>query len=434
MIINSPTFFEVLATVCFSFAVLHTFLVKKFQHQAEKYPEGSIPENLFHLLGEVEVVFGLWAGGFLCVAALSEGSHFVKNYLDTRNFTEPLFVFVIMACCSAKPILDIAENLIVKCGQILPLPSTMAFYFSALTLGPLLGSLITEPAAMTITALLLLKRFYHYTISERLKYATLGLLFVNISIGGVLTSYAAPPVLMVASLWNWDTMHMLLNFGWKAVIAILLSNLGTLFIFRKEFAQLQAESANGNFNIATDPSTKNTPLWVNMIHLFFLGLIVLASHHIIIFIGLFLFFLGLVNVTQEYQQELKLKESLLVGFFLGGLVILGGPQKWWLQPVLSALDTLPLYFGAIGLTAITDNAALTYLGSQVDGLSDLTKYALVAGAVVGGGLTVIANAPNPAGYGILNASFGSEGISPMKLFLAALGPTLLAALMFWPWG
>jgi hypothetical protein len=58
-----------------------------------------------------------------------------------------------------------------------------------------------------------------------------------------------------------------------------------------------------------------------------------------------------------------------------------------------------MYFGATALTAITDNAALTYLGSLVEGVSDQLKYALVAGAVSGGGLTVIANAPNPAGAG-----------------------------------
>ena len=63
------------------------------------------------------------------------------------------------------------------------------------------------------------------------------------------------------------------------------------------------------------------------------------------------------------------------------------------QPAQSAL-----FFGAAALTAITDNAALTYLGSLVEDISDQSKYSLVAGAVAGGGLTVIANAPNPAGF------------------------------------
>jgi Na+/H+ antiporter NhaD/arsenite permease-like protein len=83
------------------------------------------------------------------------------------------------------------------------------------------------------------------------------------------------------------------------------------------------------------------------------------------------------------------------------------------------------------LTAFTDNAALTYLGSLVDGLSDGFKYALVAGAVTGGGLTIIANAPNPAGLAILRSYFDDEAVNPLGLFLAALPPTLIAAMLFW---
>lgn len=122
-----------------------------------------------------------------------------------------------------------------------------------------------------------------------------------------------------------------------------------------------------------------------------------------------------------------------MGFFLAGLVTLGSLQEYWLRPLISDLNGSMMFFGAIGLTAITDNAALTYLGSLVEGLSPDLKYALVAGAVTGGGLTVIANAPNPAGIGILQTSkaFGSEGISPLGLFLGALVPTLVAVICFW---
>jgi hypothetical protein len=159
--------------------------------------------------------------------------------------------------------------------------------------------------------------------------------------------------------------------------------------------------------------------------------IVLASHYAVLFVGIFLFFLGVASVTSEYQDEIKIKESLLVGFFLGGLVILGGFQSWWLEPILNRLTALPLYLGSMTLTAFTDNAAITYLGAQVSGLADISKYALVAGSVAGGGLTVIANAPNPAGYSMLNSAFGTDGICPRLLFFNALIPTLIAALCFW---
>ncbi|MCM2324622.1 MAG: putative Na+/H+ antiporter, partial [Oligoflexia bacterium] len=287
-----------------------------------------------------------------------------------------------------------------------------------------LGSLITEPAAMTVTALILLGRFYSGPMSVRLRYATIGLLFVNISIGGTLTPFAAPPVLMVAAKWQWDFAFMISVFGWKAVLAILVSTTAVTVLFREELASI-------GWDETRSPAAERVPAWVTAVHLLFLAVIVATAHYLIVFVGVFLFFLGLAVVTREYQAELKLKEGLLVGFFLGGLVVLGGPQRWWLEPLLTRLDELALFLGAAGLTAFTDNAALTYLGSQVPTLTEASRYSLVAGAVVGGGLTVIANAPNPAGYGILNRAFGEEGISPLHLFLAALPPTLVAGLVYW---
>ncbi len=413
---------EIFSTFCFAAAILHTFSVKFFQSLAHKYPEGSAGENFFHLIGEVEVVFGIWAAVFLAYFGFAGGAAAAIQYLESCNFTEPAFVFVIMTVCATRPILEAAGKIIEACSRLLPLKRPLAFYCTALVLGPLLGSFITEPAAMTVTALILLERFYSKKISASLMYATIGLLFVNISIGGTLTPYAAPPVLMVAQKWNWDLTFMLTNFGWKALLAILISTSLIAYRFRKELG-----------GVSWKQGAKEAPLpwWVTTSYFVFLGVIVLASHHMAVFAGIFLFFLGLVTVTREYQKEVKLREGLLVAFFLGGLVVLGGPQRWWLEPVLTSLGTMPLFVGSISLTAITDNAALTFLGSQVPGLSDASKYALVSGSVVGGGLTVIANAPNPAGYGILNSAFGEEGINPLQLFLGALIPTLISALCFW---
>lgn len=418
------SFIPYIATICFALAVLHTFSVKFFQKIARSYPDGSVGENLFHLLGEVEVVFGIWAGVLFLTSIFVVGAAQSISYLENCNFTEPMFVFVIMTVCASRPILSLGERIIRFTGKILPVNDTLGFYVATLIVGPLLGSFITEPAAMTVTALILLKYFYKKGISEKFRYATLGLLFVNISIGGTLTPYAAPPVLMVASKWNWDLVYMLSNFGWKAVIAVTLSTIIFAYRFRKEIVKI-------SLNTDVEEKVVNIPIWVTLLHLFVLTAIVIASHYMILFVGIFLFFLGVASVTKEYQDELKIRESLLVGFFLGGLVILGGYQSWWLEPILSRLTTLPLYLGSMFLTAFTDNAAITYLGSQVQGLSEISKYALVAGSVVGGGLTVIANAPNPAGYSTLNSSFGPDGISPLSLFINALVPTLIAALCFW---
>jgi predicted cation transporter len=149
-----------------------------------------------------------------------------------------------------------------------------------------------------------------------------------------------------------------------------------------------------------------------------------------VFIGLLLLFIGYATAYAHHQDRLILREALLVAFFLAGVVVLGGQQAWWLQSVLMSLNADAVFYGAAALTAITDNAALTYLASLVPGLSDEFKVAIVAGAVTGGGLTIIANAPNPAGVSILKGQFEGGVIAAGKLLLAALPPTVIAALCF----
>jgi len=419
----NPTVLELAATIIFALAVLHTFVVSKFAEIAHHYPEGSMGENFFHFMAEVEAVFGIWAVVYIGVVIGVQGLHAPVTYLESLNFTEPGFVFVIMAMAGTRPVIKLAEKIIVAISNIIPLPRKMAFYFTTLVMGPLLGSFITEPAAMTVTAIILLKNFYSKgEMSDKFKYATIGLLFVNVSIGGTLSHFAAPPVLMVAGKWGWGLSHMFINFGYKAAIACVISAITITMLFKKELA--------GDFQLRPDNTEKMLPpWWVTLFHVIFLALVVLTAHHMVVFMGLFLFFLGFTTVTKEFQDEVQVKSSLMVGFFLAGLIVLGTPQKWWLQPVISSLSDYVLYFGATALTGITDNAALTYLGSLVD-LSDSAKYFLVAGSVTGGGLTVIANAPNPAGFGILKDSFGAGGVTPLGLLKGALFPTLVAVVCF----
>jgi hypothetical protein len=420
----NPNTTELLATVLFGLAVLHTFCVKRFAHWAHQYPAGSVRANLLHFLSETEVVFGLWAAAlFLGIGAVKGSFHDPVNYIEGLNFTEPQFVFVIMVVAATRPVVNLAESLISLAARLVPAREGVAFYIAALFLGPLLGSFITEPAAMTLLALLLKRRYFDRGISRKLAYATLGLLFVNVSIGGTLTHFAAPPVLMVASKWNWDMAYMFQHFGWRAAAASGVSSIIVAAIFWKELGQIEVERYAGG----------RTPVWLTALHVMFLGLVVAFAHHPSVFFGVFVLFLGLVTATGDYQEALKLREGLLVGLFLAGLVVLGSLQAYWLKPLIQGLSGNALFYGATGLTAITDNAALTYLGSLVDGLSEELKYALVAGAVAGGGLTVIANAPNPAGVGILQDAkvFEGEGISPVGLFLGALPPTVIAIAFFW---
>jgi hypothetical protein len=410
---------QLIAAVVFAIALLHTFSVKYFEQLAHRSPRHA---GLFHLLGEVEVVFGFWAFVLLALMALVEGGDRAIAYAESRQYTEPLFVFVIMVVAASRPVLEAIKSLIEKLARLAPLRTAAARVWLCLALVPLIGSLITEPAAMTLAALMLAPLVFRPGIPERLKYAALGVLFVNVSIGGTLTSFAAPPVLMVAATWQWDSAHMASVFGWRAAIAVAIN--ATVVT-----ALLSRHLVEPALRLPAD-RTPPIPLAVTAVHLLVLSVVVAFAHHPVIFLGAFMLFLGFTQAYARHQSPLILKEALLVGFFLAGLVILGGLQQWWLQPIVSSLNPTQLFFGALGLTAITDNAALTYLGSLIEGMTDPAKYMLVAGAVAGGGLTVIANAPNPAGVTLLKNGFDDHSIGAGGLLLGALPPTVVAATLF----
>ena len=446
--------FNVAATIIFALAILHTFaagffikLAHKYEHLHDKalkqrgirddqHPDGvnevSLLGTIFHFLGEVEAVFGLW------VIALAGAAIYYHSWLDfglylsnDREFVEPVFVVIIMAIAASRPVLRFAEALMAlaaKLGKCTP----SAWWLSVLMIAPLLGSFITEPAAMTIGALLLAKKFYRFNPPAKLAYGTLGLLFVNISVGGTLTNFAAPPVLMVASKWNWSTPFMFEHFGWKAMASVVISSVLYFLVFRKDLFRL-GDLIDGveDGKISTTWEERETPIptWITAVHLLFLGWTVFTAHFPVLFVGGFMFFIAFTIATRHHQNDISLRSPILVGFFLGALVIHGGCQAWWIAPVIKALSDQTLMLGATILTAFNDNAAITYLAAQVEGISITAKYAVVAGAVTGGGLTVIANAPNPAGQSILSRFF-QNGISPLGLFLGALAPTIIAYLCF----
>ncbi len=413
-----PINIEGLAAVIFALALAHTFASKAIASLAHHSPRHA---GVWHLFGEVEIVFGFWGVVLLVAMALLNGTSEAVQYAESRQYTEPAFVFVVMVVAASRPVLEAARKSVLNIARLLPLPTEAMQLWLGLSVVPLLGSLITEPAAMTLAALILAPMIFRSEVPERIKYAVIGVLFVNVSIGGTLTSYAAPPVLMVASVWQWDSAFMLTTFGWKSALAVVVNASAVLFFARRHLIVTAAS------NDATMPQV---PMTVSLIHLGFLATIVAFAHHPVIFLWVFMFFLGFAQAYERYQSALILRESLLVAFFLAGLVLLGGMQQWWLGPIVSDLSPLALYFGAIGLTAITDNAALTYLGSLIPDITDPAKYMLVAGAVVGGGLTIIANAPNPAGVALLRSGFQDESVGAGGLFLGALPPTIVAAIAF----
>lgn len=430
--------FNLVALIIFGCAIIHTFLAPKinqlsqqlrYRNQQNKLEvTDTFGVEILRFMGEVEVIFGLWVIPLLLAMTLVYDWNTALNYISGLEYTEALFVVVIMTVASSRPIVHLAEQCMEFIAQIgggtIPI-----WWLSILTIGPLAGSLITEPGAMTISALLLAKQFYQYHPSQKLSYATLGLLFVNISVGGVFTSFAAPAVLMVSKTWGWGSKFMLLTFGWKALLGIFLSNALFFVLFRSELRAMEKRRLIAIAEGEEKP-VKAIPLWISLVHIAFLAWIVGHGHYPVVFIGSFLIFLGFHRATLPFQNELSLKMPMLVGFFLAGLVVHGSLQGWWIEPILGHLSCEMLMLTSTILTAFNDNAEITFLASLIPTFDPSMKYAVVAGAVTGGGLTVIANAPNPLGQALLGEFF-PEGIRPSRLFLAAFIPTLIVALAFW---
>jgi len=440
--------FNAIATTIFLLAVIHTFFAARFieaahrvQHRHDKRneaaglsPRPSVVAELLHFHGEVEVIFALWGVPLVIAIVLSRGWTTAQHYLnDTVNYTEPLFVVVIMALASTRPIIELTEGALRRLAN-LGGATPGAWWLVILTIGPLLGSFITEPGAMTISALLLARQFFDLKPGAALKYGTLGLLFVNVSIGGTLTHFAAPPILMVARPWGWDMAFVFGHFGWRAVLAIALSTFGYYLVFRREFTALATAARVTDMNphsaeAASGPALLPIPWWVTLVYVLFMVWTVANAHYPALFLTGFLFFLGFDRASAAYSTLSDFRTPLLVGFFLAGLVVHGGLQAWWIAPVISNLTETPLFIGATILTAFNDNALIAYLSTLVPNLDDGLKQAVVEGALTGGGLTVIANAPNPAGQALLGRFF-DNAVHPLYLFLGAAVPTLVAAAMF----
>ncbi|MDR1458001.1 MAG: putative Na+/H+ antiporter [Puniceicoccales bacterium] len=421
--------FNIIASSIFLGAIIHTFFTPKFTKYARGFEAtgNHFTARVFEICGEVELVFFLWLLPLATVICLTKGWQEVVVYFGSKvDYTEAVFVIAIMSIAGTKPVIELAKSILGKIAHRGG-NSPLAWWLSILILAPLFGSFITEPAAMTIAAILLSKQFYDLNPKDNLRYATMALLFVNVSVGGTLTNFAAPPILMVAHKWHWSSSHVFFNFGIKTILGITMASSVYALLFRKEFRRLCGVQVN-----IQDNKSPKIPPFITTIHVLFLGLCIATAHSIAPLIGVLLFFIGFLQITREYQYPFELKHSLLVGIFLAGLVSHGNLQKWWIEPLLGNLNQLQLFLGATMLTAFNDNAAITYLSSLVPKFSTdvALQKAVVAGAVTGGGLTVIANAPNPAGQSILGKYFNHE-IAPTRLFAWAIIPTLIVGLFLY---
>jgi hypothetical protein len=422
-----------IGTALFFAAIAHTFMAASIAKMANGIAEQSelggrrmrsLPIKLLRVLGEIELPFALWAVPAMAAIAIIGGPKSLGNYLRSDiSLAEPIFIFAIMAMAATRPILMVAETIL---GAVAKLGggSPTAWWFSIVLIAPPLGSLITEPAAMAIAAILLSRKIYAAQVSEKLRYGTLGLLFTNISVGGALTHFAAPPIVMVAHRWNWSLSYVFMNFGVRAIGGILLATAMCGFFLRKDLASLSRCECKGT-------EAGGCSVLLILCHVALMAWTVCNLHCPVKVTGGFCAFLAVVRLSRRQQSKLRLKEAALVGLFLAGLVVHGGLQTWWIGPLLDGLCPIALFAVAMAISSCNDNAAVTYLTSMVPSFQNCCalQNAVVSGAICGGGLTVIANAPNPAGHAMLKRHFPG-GVSSLRLLLAAAIPTSAMVLCF----
>jgi hypothetical protein len=443
---NTLNLFHILTLLIFFLAIVHTLLTHKIRQYADKVEskhrkrlkKKNLPneergrervsffaECLF-FLGEVEVVFAVWAIPLFALIAFFYNWTVALDYINTRDYSEALYVVVIMIIASTRPIVLFTEMILRVIANLFG-SSVTAWWFVVMTIGPITGSVLTEPAAMVLCCMLLSRKFYSYHPSVPLAYATLGLLFVNVSVGGVLTNFAAPPVVVVASCWELSSWYMFKTFGIIAIIGVLLCNFIYWHFFRSEFRKLNKIKEK---NPIPKIEKKKVPLWITAIHCGILAWMIFHVHYPAVVIASLLLFLGFHRATHHHQDEMYLKRPFLVGAFLAGLVIHGGVQGWWVTAILDRLHALSLMIVGVILSAFIENAAVTYLTSLTPDLTSSFKYAIIAAAVTGGGLTVIAHAANPVGQALLEKHF-KQGVAPLYLFLSALLPTIIFFILYY---
>src|SRR5690554_6371954 len=170
-------FIEYLATALFALAVIHTFSVPVFARLANK---GGPNAGMWHLLSEVEAVFGVWAAVLVACMMLFTGVGNAVAYVYAANFTELAFVFAIMVVAASRPIIELVDILVKGVARLLPMRRELAMHLSILSIVPLAGSFSTVPAATTLATLLLRDTYLRSYAQFGFKYITIGVLFVNV--------------------------------------------------------------------------------------------------------------------------------------------------------------------------------------------------------------------------------------------------------------
>lgn len=429
------------ATIIFACAVVHTFSYQMFlkfadtvkkQQKRFKLRDSSvdIAKRILSLLGEVEIVFALWLVPLFAIFYYECGWHSLTDYLNNLayaqdKYSEPVFVMVVMCMAATRPVIYVAAKF-VSLFAALGGKTVRAWWISIMCVGPILGSFITEPAAITICAILLFAPLFRLHAVDQIQVRDYRAAFrFGVARRRVDAFFRAPDYHGRAFVGLGYAVH-----DCALRVEVCACDFCVHVRLRVPFQARVVSLENNRIMRGAESSIeKPPPNWIIGMHLLFLIAAVAVMHYLVLEMFLLLAFIAFVDITQRFQWEMKFRSPMLVAIFLGALVTHGSLQTWWLEPILERLDSGALFAGSVLLTSFNDNAAITYLASLVPSFVDETKYLIVAAAISGGGLTVIANAPNLVGLSVLKEEF-RNGVSPKLLLEWSIVPTLLACAAF----
>jgi hypothetical protein len=133
---------NLVATIIFFGAIVHTFLTARFRKIAHIYQQSyetieyllhakaGPPDfgkkhdkllfraQLFYFMGEVEAVFGVWLIPLFVAIIGFHGWSTMVDYVGNVNVADAIFVVVIMAMASSLPIIRFTEAVIAKVSAI----------------------------------------------------------------------------------------------------------------------------------------------------------------------------------------------------------------------------------------------------------------------------------------------------------------------------
>jgi hypothetical protein len=246
----------------------------------------------------------------------------------------------------------------------------------------------------------------------------------NISLGGLITHYGSTTLKLIDTVWKWKAGYIFSQFGWKAILAIVIATFSVYAFYKKEFRKLPKKLPSTHDKVPTLP-----PWWVVGVHLLVLAGVIATSDQPFIAYTLFMFLLGFYQATLPYQTPPLFKEPLMIGFFIASIIVLGSLQDWWISPIFAKLEGVSVALFTFLFSAINQNQTLAFIATHISTLDAEDTYYFTIGMTAAGGLTFISNVPNMIAYKILAPHFGGE-ISLKRHFLHALFPAIIALLIF----